>query len=96
MLSCTGARTSVAKFAPVTAVTEVALPASRFQYRTFTSTNSVRSEPDFVCTTDINKPPSEKIDRLADEVLALNFLEMNQLMRYLQVGSHRSDNVSTD
>lgn len=96
MLSCTGARTSVAKFAPVTAVTEVALPASRFQYRTFTSTNSVRSEPDFVCTTDINKPPSEKIDRLADEVLALNFLEMNQLMRYLQVGSHRSDNVCTD
>ena len=92
LLSSSGSRVSVAKAAPTVAPFQRSVAHSiSSQYRSFTSSNSIRAEPDFVCTTDINQPPSEKVNRLADEVLALDFLEMNQLMRYLQVCPlHRS------
>lgn len=94
LISSSGSRVSVAKTAPIVAPFERSFAHSTsIQYRSFTSSNYVRSEPDFVCTTDINQPPAEKINRLADEVLALDFLEMNQLMRYLQV-CPRLENIS--
>jgi len=86
LISSSGSRVSVAKAAPMVAPFERSVTHfTSSQYRSFTSSKPIKAEADFVCTTDINQPPSEKVDRLADEVLSLDFLEMNQLMRYLQV-----------
>ena len=81
-----GSHSSVASVANRGAPIQImrAQSVNSVQHRNFTSSNQVQSEADFVCLTDISKP-SEKVERLSDEVLALDFLEYNQLMRYMQV-----------
>lgn len=61
------------------------------QVRTFRFSSYVSAEgdPDEVkrCTTEVGKP-SARILRIADDVLALDLLEINQLLRNVQVGCH--------
>jgi hypothetical protein len=54
------------------------------QNRCFVSSRSALSADTRLCKDEL-EAPSKKVLSLADEVVALNLLEINQLMRYLQV-----------
>lgn len=55
--------------------------------RAFTQSTFYRAEDktETRLCNDVLETPSPKVLNLADEVVALNLLEINQLMRYLQV-----------
>lgn len=59
--------------------------ASATQFRHFTSSTAVRAEADNrLCKDELDKP-SQKVLSIADDIISLNLLEINQFLRYLQV-----------
>lgn len=60
--------------------------AFKVQFRQFTRSSAAEANSESrLCTDELDKP-SQKVLDIADEIVSLNLLEINQFLRYLQVG----------